>query len=598
MKFKPTPLLPMAICIVTTFGDSKCVLPKPKNVPVKEHSSRTESVPSTLTALSVTKPNGPPPYGRRKGWVPHTAEDFGDGGAFPEVHVTQYPIGLGRKGKAVATRSTTTGAPLSLQVNAQGEVQYDAIARQGHAASQLVQTQFKDLVPLRDQANFQSLDTDSLLERPDSQTVRETAERTRAALEKVTQSRIAAAQPKAVTNATNKDPQYIRYTPNQQGGTYNSGSQQRIVRMVEMPVDPFEPQRFKHKKIPKGPPSPPAPIMHSPPRKPTAEEQEEWFVPPSISNWKNAKGFTIPLDKRLAADGRGLQEVQINDNFAKFADALNAADRHAREGVRQRALQQQRLAQKKKDERDQHLRTLAQQAREARAGLVAATEGDDAVLNGRSARSEDGDTGEDEAYRKREEMRQERQREREREARLSHLSTSQRAKAMARSENRDISEKVALGLAKPTGSKESMFDQRLFNMSEGLSSGFKGDDAYNLYDKPLFGGASGSAGIYRPSRGTDSDAYGGGNAEAITEMLQQDRFEHSSTFQGFKGADANRQSSGPVQFEKSQPTAYTAVKSTSDVFGLDQFMEQAKRLKRSSDAPAKPSGSPSKRPRD
>ena len=35
---------------------------------------------------------------------------------------------------------------------------------------------------------------------------------------------------------------------------------------------------------------------------------------------QNPKGYTIPLDKRLAADGRGLQEVQINDNFAKLSE--------------------------------------------------------------------------------------------------------------------------------------------------------------------------------------------------------------------------------------------------------------------------------------
>ena len=34
---------------------------------------------------------------------------------------------------------------------------------------------------------------------------------------------------------------------------------------------------------------------------------QDWKIPPCISNWKNAKGYTIPLDKRLAADGRGLQ---------------------------------------------------------------------------------------------------------------------------------------------------------------------------------------------------------------------------------------------------------------------------------------------------
>lgn len=42
----------------------------------------------------------------------------------------------------------------------------------------------------------------------------------------------------------------------------------------------------------------------------TVADQEAWKIPPSISNWKNAKGYCIPLDKRLAADGRGLQEVK------------------------------------------------------------------------------------------------------------------------------------------------------------------------------------------------------------------------------------------------------------------------------------------------
>ena len=83
--------------------------------------------------------------------------------------------------------------------------------------------------------------------------------------------------------------------------------------MTEAPVDPMEPPKFKHKKIPRGPPSPPPPVMHSPPRKVSAEEQANWVIPPCISNWKNAKGYTIPLDKRLAADGRGIQDVRNNN---------------------------------------------------------------------------------------------------------------------------------------------------------------------------------------------------------------------------------------------------------------------------------------------
>jgi SNW domain-containing protein 1 len=71
--------------------------------------------------------------------------------------------------------------------------------------------------------------------------------------------------------------------------------------------------------------------MHSPPRAVSAKEQQDWKIPPCISNWKNAKGYTIPLDKRLAADGRGLQETAINDKYAKFAEALYVAEQQARQ---------------------------------------------------------------------------------------------------------------------------------------------------------------------------------------------------------------------------------------------------------------------------
>ena len=39
----------------------------------------------------------PPAYGHRKGWVPRSLEDYGDGGAFPEIHVAQYPLNMGKK---------------------------------------------------------------------------------------------------------------------------------------------------------------------------------------------------------------------------------------------------------------------------------------------------------------------------------------------------------------------------------------------------------------------------------------------------------------------------------------------------------------------
>lgn len=174
--------------------------------------------------------------------------------------------------------------------------------------------------------------------------------------------------------------QYIRYTPAAQLSTtpdaFNSGASQRIIRMVEVQKDPMSPPRFKiNKKLPKGPPSPPAPVLHSPTRKVTVKEQQEWKIPPCISNWKNPKGYTIPLDKRLAADGRGLQSVHINENFSKFAEALYIADRTARESIEMRAKLEQSLAQKEKTKKEEDLKQLANQIREQRSGIKPIKEG-------------------------------------------------------------------------------------------------------------------------------------------------------------------------------------------------------------------------------
>ncbi|CAG8468967.1 11662_t:CDS:2 [Ambispora gerdemannii] len=469
-----------------------------------------------------------------------TADDFGDGGAFPEIHIAQYPLDMGRK------KTATSGGALSLQVDAEGNIRYDAIARQGHNEDRIIHSQFKDLVPLNQKTDIEKVS----FERPDEEEVKETTEKTREALEKIVQGKIKAAQPKNVKSDQPSEPTYIRYTPGQQGEAYNSGAKQRIIRMVDMPVDPMEPPKFKHKKIPRGPPSPPAPVLHSPPHKISAQEQKEWVIPPCISNWKNAKGFTIPLDKRLAADGR----------------ALFAADRHAREEVRQRSLMREKLAQKDKEEKEKRLRMLAQKAREERAGISTTA----ATGTGKSSKPDEDEFSSEETdddvskLKEREELRRDRRRERERDYRLSRMGAEQKAKYLAREQNRDISEKIALGLAKPTVSKESMYDSRLFNQSEGLSSGFKDDEAYDLYDKPLFA-SSAVSNIYNPKKNYDPDMFGGGDEQEIVQKLStENRF--GLTSKGFSGADPNQARDGPVEFEKE----------SSDPFGFTQFLAAAK----------------------
>ena len=97
------------------------------------------------------------------------------------------------------------------------------------------------------------------VQKPDEDAVREATEKTRAALEKLTASKVSAALPVRAAEKT-APAQYIRYTPSQQGEAFNSGAKQRVIRMVETQKDPMSPPRFKiNKKIPRGPPSPPAP---------------------------------------------------------------------------------------------------------------------------------------------------------------------------------------------------------------------------------------------------------------------------------------------------------------------------------------------------
>jgi hypothetical protein len=71
------------------------VLPKPRQQLLSsEQQNKYERKYDELTSVKQRKQ--PPPYGQRSGWKPRTQEDFGSGGAFPEIHVAQYPLDMGR----------------------------------------------------------------------------------------------------------------------------------------------------------------------------------------------------------------------------------------------------------------------------------------------------------------------------------------------------------------------------------------------------------------------------------------------------------------------------------------------------------------------
>ena len=74
-------------------------------------------------------------------------------------------------------------------------------------------------------------------------------------------------------------------------------------------------------------------------------------------------------------------------------------------------------------------------------------------------------------------------REIEREERLKKVGAEK--KKQIRKEERDISEKIALGQAQPTN-QDLAYDQRLFDNAGGLEAGNSDSEDDNLYDKPLF----------------------------------------------------------------------------------------------------------------
>jgi SNW domain-containing protein 1 len=90
-----------------------------------------------------------------------------------------------------------------------------------------------------------------------------------------------------------------------------------------------------------------------------------------------------------------------------------------------------------------------------------------------------------------------------------------------------------------------MFDQRLFNQSSGLDTGFGEDDDYNLYDKPLFADRT-AASIYKGVKEVaDDDDFDVPDKRKVEKVVGQ------QPQRGFEGTDFTKGArSKPVEFEK------------------------------------------------
>ena len=348
--------------------------------------------------------------------------------------------------------------------------------------------------------------------------------------------------------------QFIRYTPNQQANGANPAVGQRIVKMREVQIDPLNPPQYKHKRVARGPPSPPATILRSPPKKLTIKDQQEWKVPPCISNWKNARGYTIPLQMRLSADGRTLKQYTINEKFGKFSDTIYIAEEQARREIEERNQVQQSISYKEFLRKEDVMRQRANEARQEKEKIL------QEHMDAERGRGEEKLTeAERVAMKQRELLKYINQREQERELRMARAGIN-KSKLM-RDAERDISEKVALGQAQPTIS-DSLIDQRLLNQNPGLDSGFKDDEDNIAFDKPLF-----------PDREV-INIYGGlkdiqDGIDDIEESEMQQVLRKRPQ-RGFDGADDKAGTRNrPVEFERGE--------AGDDYFGMQGFISQKKK---------------------
>lgn len=513
---------PSSVCADPSLGAFRLENEKQKSTSLVSLHSSTELQKSSHNARI-------PAYGNRRGWVPKSLDDFQDGGAFPEIPVVQYPANMGKN-------KITSSKTLALQIGEDGEIEYDKIMKLN-----------SDRLVVYSKAGDQKAKHKSLeeLSKPSVEQEKEEVEKAKIAIQETLN--LKTSKDIVKSKKENQQPEFYKYTPNQQSAGHNSNCAQRVIRMVDILVDPLDVAKFKHKRIPRGPPSPPPPLQHSPPRKLTQKDQQDWKVPPCVSNWKNQKGYTIPLDKRIHADGRGLHDVTINDKFAAMSEALYIAERSAREDIRMRNEMMKKKKAMEEEVREQQLRHLAAKARAERSNMMNMVTSNDASASVSGNANTNEKLDEVSALEKRQQIEKERKREIERDFRLEKAGKRNK---LNRDEDRDISEKIALGQAQPT-SQQSLYDARLFNQTAGLDSGYNGgnDDSYGIYDKALFADR-GKSGIYK---------------------FESERFKQSvgsmENLPAFSGAESRGQRTAPVEFEKD----------AADPFGLDNLLSEAKK---------------------
>ena len=259
----------------------------------------------------------------------------------------------------------------------------------------------------------------------------------------------------------------------------------------------------------------------------------------------NPKGLVIPLDIRLANDGRNLREYKANKNFAKFADVLALTEKNVRKEIdeRNKIAQSIQIAAAMKKEKE--LKEAAKQARMERksfntsnnmiyslntSDILSNKKEEEIMLNNKRKRSDD---SEEKERKERNELREIRKKEIEYERRNELIKKYEK-------EGRDINDKILLGQNNMINNN-NVIDSRLYELEGGIENPFDYNEDVQVYDKPLFNGKNKLSNIYK-----NFNSLGGENSKKLMgKILSQKGKLFNSDLDAI-----NSRKEGPVQFEK------------------------------------------------
>ncbi len=377
------------------------------------------------------------------------------------------------------------------------------------------------------------------LSKPSIEQTNQTTLETKLALEALCSRRIKHSQTIKSTNplfSKNQNSKYLKYTP-------SNSSKSKIIQITNRPIDPLSTNNYTFQKIPHSNTDPSifVPVMHSPQRKITYEDQRDWKIPPCVSISKNPKGLVIPLDIRLANDGRNLKEFQVNKNFSKFADVLFLAEKRARAEIEERNRIAESIQIKAELKKEEELREAAKQARLERKAINSGTSlsnisSVNTVRSDATAEFLLGKKNErDELIREKNErnqLRALRKKEIENDRKVEMLINNNKRKFG--NKEREINEKIALG----ESVKGNLYDNKLYEKNINLNENDNSEDG-DVYDKPLFNEEKNIEQIYKNENEN--------NKKVIQKLIEKGgKMFAEGNVNDLDGIKRN----GPVQFEK------------------------------------------------